>query len=68
MIVKKGKEVPAAVLASVFVVLALVCLLTPLRDQVSRHGFPMWLLGLGLAFSGLVLWGGVVQNLLLRRR
>lgn len=68
MIVKEGKEVPVAVVASVFVVLALVCFLTPLRDQVSRHGFPMWLLGLGLAFSGLVLWAGVVQNLLHRRR
>ncbi|WP_194661137.1 hypothetical protein [Curtobacterium sp. VKM Ac-1395] len=67
MIIKEGKELLGAVLASVFVAMGGVCLLTPLRDEVSRHGFPMWLLGLVLVVCGLVLWGGVVRNLLRRR-
>ncbi|PZE90424.1 hypothetical protein DEI95_11745 [Curtobacterium sp. MCBD17_008] len=66
MIIKEGKEVPGAILASVFVVMGVLCFLTP--DQVTRHGFPVWVLGIVLAVSGLVLWGGVVQNLLRRRR
>lgn len=68
MIIKEGKELLGAVLASVFVVMGGLCLLTPLRDEVSRRGFPMRLLGLVLVVCGLVLWGGVVQNLLRRRR
>ena len=68
MIVKKGRELPAGILASVFIVLGGVCLLTPLRDQISRHGFPVWVLGVALAFAGIVLWIGIVQNFLHARR
>ena len=68
VIIKEGKELLGTVLASVFVVMGGLRLLTPLRDEVSRRGFPMWLLGLVLVICGLFLWGGVVQNLLRRRR
>ena len=68
MIIKEGKELLGTVLASVSVVMGGLFFLTPLRDEVSRRGFPMWLLGLVLVVCGLVLWGGVVQNLLRRRR
>lgn len=68
MIVKKGKELRAAVIGSVFLLIAGVLLLSPLRDQVSRHGFPVWLLAVAVAFGGLVLWIGALVNLLQRRK
>jgi uncharacterized membrane protein len=68
VIVKQGKEVQAAIIASVFVILGAVCLLTPLRDLVTRRGFPMWVLGFAFVFVGCVFWFGVIQNLLRRRR
>lgn len=68
VIVKRGKEVQAAIIASVFVILGAVCLLTPLRDLVTRRGFPMWVLGLVFVFVGCVFWFGVIQNVLRRGR
>lgn len=68
MIVKSGRELPAAIVGSVLLVVACILILSPLRDQVSRHGFPVWLLAVAIGFVGLLLWLGVVINLLQRRK
>lgn len=68
MIVKEGKELVAAIAASVFLLTGLIFLLTPLRDSISRHGLSGWLIGVGLTLAGLILWVGVIRNLLARRR
>ncbi|OEI69399.1 hypothetical protein Cus16_1243 [Curtobacterium sp. ER1/6] len=68
VIVKSGKELPAAIVGSVLLVSACTLLLSPLRDDVSRHGLPVWLLAVAIASGGLVLWLGVVLNRVRRGR
>ncbi|GGL03157.1 tetrahydromethanopterin S-methyltransferase subunit E [Curtobacterium luteum] len=68
MIVKQGKELLAGIAGSAFVIGAVVLLLSPLREQESRHGFPVWLLALVMGLAGLVLLIGVVLNVARRKR
>ncbi|WP_156794836.1 hypothetical protein [Curtobacterium sp. BH-2-1-1] len=46
---------PASV-ATAFLVLGLVCLLTPMRTVTTTHGFPTWILGIFLLAGGVGLW------------
>jgi 1,4-dihydroxy-2-naphthoate octaprenyltransferase len=68
VIIKEGKEKRGAVIATLFMVIGLVLLLTPIRDSTTRHGIPVWIIGTIAVVTGLVFLGGVFQNLLRRRR
>ena len=53
---RKSKFWRPASVATSFLVLGLVCLLTPMRTVITTHGFPTWILGIGLLASGVGLW------------